>query len=144
MGIVHDLLGRSCLSGWHQDVLPGLSETFDAPVGWNWTRPDGSFGVEVFGMGFTWPTVDRLLEWQQEVRATHPLIRWYAATNDPTPLTTARVPAAMSPQRDFEEVRNFFTDLATDQQLSIPMFVGATSTSLSCWPGPATTSPTRI
>lgn len=100
-----------------------LSETFGAPASWNWTRPDGSFGFEAVGIASSWPSVEALVEWQREVRATHPLLRWYAATGDPAALTIERVPSTVSPVRDFQEVRDFYVRLELEQQLSIPLVV---------------------
>ncbi len=121
--IVSDLLDRPPGSSGHAEILGPLSDTFDAAASWNWTRPDGSFGFLAYGLRAAWPTPAALAEWARELRAVHPLVRWYALTNDPAALTIGRVPSAVATERDLAEVRSFYAEHELEQQLSLPMFL---------------------
>src|SRR5690348_5674599 len=46
--LVDDVLRRPVLPGWHRQVLPQLSSTFDAAASWNWFLSDGTIGVEAY------------------------------------------------------------------------------------------------
>ena len=65
-------------------------------------------------------TVADLEEWTKgDLRSVHPLIRWYAATEDPRPWTLSRVPTALVPKRERMPLVLSLRENQLDQQLSI-------------------------
>ena len=101
-------------------IADQLAETFGCLVSWNWLDDDGSFGFELREPvpGFPAPGEGEL--WAREGMRIHPLLRWYATTADPAPMTVARVPRQVAPARGFALVQELLSPYDLDQQLSIP------------------------
>ncbi len=118
--VVHDVLGRSWLPGWHREVLPRLSETFGCAVSLNWAEPDGLHKPEFFGVPDGWPTADEALACQS-ILEYHPLLKWYAISGDPAPMTISRVPSVVASPRDRELVNDVLSPPGLQHQLSVVM-----------------------
>ena len=120
-------LSRCCV-GFPRAVLADrLAETFGCLVSWNWAEPDGSFGFELHGevaghLGF-----DEVNAWVVDGMRAHPLLRWFARTGDPLPMTVGRVPEQLAPPRGWAYLKECLEEPGWDQQLSIPHHLGPAS-----------------
>jgi hypothetical protein len=107
-------------------VLALLARTFDhTAVSWNWSDPDGSFGMVMEPVDALSAERDTLAAWLSgELLDCHALTAWFAATRDPAPYTLARVPSAIVPQRRRVMVERPLKRLGMHQQLSIVYRMG--------------------
>lgn len=122
---MHELLG-SPLPGFPRDVVTSqLAETFDCNASWVWMDADGRAGFEVHRPIPGWPTPDEVAWYSTEGMARHPLIRWYAATGDPRPLTVGRVPDGVRVPGHDHELREHLGAVGLEQQLSIHYRLGS-------------------
>lgn len=97
-----------------------LSESFGCYVAWNWVNRDGSFGFETDDVVPGFPDPTDAEAWVSEGMTTHPLVRWYATTLDPRPMTLGRVPRDLVPRRGYDLVVQTLTRHGIEQQLSLP------------------------
>lgn len=101
-----------------------LLETFEAhALTWEWrvTPVDAGF-VKLRGDdGFTDESSG--LHQDPEGLARHPLLRWFAATQDPTAQSSDRVPQAISSRRDRDWLKELLAPFSMEQQVSIPCWM---------------------
>jgi DNA-binding CsgD family transcriptional regulator len=121
---VRDLLADPSPGFPRAQVQQRLSNTLDAMVSWNWEDPDGTYGVVLPPEIQNWPSAELIELWESHVRDVHPLLRWYAGTEDPRPMSLGRVPSQYVAPGAMELTREFTASIGVDQQLSIPCHVG--------------------
>ncbi|MGY2703326.1 response regulator transcription factor [Nocardioides sp. HB32] len=102
--------------------------SFDVPaVSLDWRDDSGRSGFQVWGeVDFT-PAAD-LPPWhQKEIMDRHPLLQWFAATQDPTAQAIDRVPSQVASQRDRDFTNEYMKPVGIEKQLSMPYVVGAST-----------------
>jgi DNA-binding CsgD family transcriptional regulator len=62
--------------------------------------------------------------WDNGARELHPLLHWFRITEDPRPMSTARVPKSIIPLGAMELTSELTSRVGLEQQLSIPCHVG--------------------
>jgi DNA-binding CsgD family transcriptional regulator len=99
-----------------------LAVTFDVEtVSWNWRRSDQTLGFVLTPALPDFVTADSQELWVDiGLVRHHPLVRWFATTQDPTPQTMGRVPSGLSSGPLQEEVRSILRSVGCEEQLSIP------------------------
>ena len=107
-------------------ILAALGSTFEGLASWNEVHPDGTLVFDAPELPRAWPGHDEYDWWHSNGPAVHPLIGWYAMTQDPTAMTMRRVPPSVVSQRGRAEAVERLSELGLDEQLSIP-----------CWAGPS-------
>lgn len=100
-------------------VGDAIAADFGTNLAWSWMEDD-AFGFELRHRVPGWPSSDVMAFWQRAGLAFHPLIRWFAATGCPSPMTVARVPPAIAPERYVAVLRACMGPTGMEQQLSIP------------------------
>ena len=111
------------------EVAGHLSQSFElTSLSWEWRETETDYGFEQFagnGAVFT----PELLEafHSEQVMTRHPLLRWFAATGDPTPQSVERVPDSLVPSRDRDWFRDNLEPYGCEHQLSIPYHLGVVS-----------------
>lgn len=108
-------------------VADQLADTFDCAVSWNWVDSNGAFGFELREPIPHFPTADEAQLWASTGMSTHPLLRWYAMTGDPTAMSMGRVPRNLVGDEGFGMVAEILGPRGVDQQLSIPYRTSASS-----------------
>jgi DNA-binding CsgD family transcriptional regulator len=108
-------------------IADGLRESFGCLVSWNWAEASGRFGFELQEPVPGFPGAGEAEVWATEGMAIHPLLRWYAASGDPAPMTVGRVPREVVPVRGFCLLHELLAPHGLDQQLSIPHEMTSTS-----------------
>ena len=103
-----------------------LHETFGTQVSWNWLDPDGRVGFDLYLPMPGWPTAEHL-DIMASAIFDHPLIRWFDASGDPSPMSIGRVPRQLMTARASAVVRDVLVPIGMDAQLSIPYQLGAGS-----------------
>jgi DNA-binding CsgD family transcriptional regulator len=131
--LVGDLLQRPQSDFPVEQIACQLNRTFSVhTVTWDWRERSGRSGVQM------WPVIDLTAIahlspaiWAEDsddtyhhdfgpIHARHPLVQWYAITQDPAPWSTGRVPASLAPRRDWQLIDDYLKPLGGEQQLSIP------------------------
>lgn len=107
-------------------IVAALAATFEGLASWNEVRADGTLLFEVPELPSAWPGPDEYDWWRDNGPSVHPLIGWYATTQDLTAMTMGRVPTSVVSQRGRAEAVERLNELGIGEQLSIP-----------CWAGPA-------
>lgn len=102
-------------------MLTLLGRTFDhTGVSWNWSEPDGRFGMIMNPYEALLAEGDTLDAWLTgEFLECHALTTWFTTTQDPAPYTLARVPVQMVPWRRRVVVEQPLRRLDLHHQLSI-------------------------
>src|SRR3954463_11036289 len=72
-----------------QAVANELADTFGTQVSWNWMDPNGALGFDLHTPIPGWPTPEIVAQ-HRGATHPHPLICWFAATADPTPMGRCR------------------------------------------------------
>lgn len=109
-----------------EPILAALRSSFEGLASWNEVGSDGTLMFEAPELPRAWPGHDEYEWWYSNGPAVHPLIGWYATTQDLTAMTMRRVPTAVVSQRRRSEALERLNALGIGEQLSIP-----------CWAGPA-------
>lgn len=120
---VRDLLNHPSPDFPRHQVQLRLVETLDTVVSWNWEDPDGTEGFELSHPVDGWPTAEYLEIWKNGARDLHPLLHWFRVTEDPRPMSMARVPKSMIPLGGMEITHELVASAGFEQQLSIPCYV---------------------
>lgn len=117
--LTSDLLQRPQPEFPRGQIASLLNRTFSLTgVSWDWRDRSGAAGFE------SYPDMDvaELRDLPVEELLTlvdgHPLIRWFAATQDAKPQSTGRVPHQISPDR--HAIEKYLKPVGCEQQLSIP------------------------
>ena len=118
--IVGDLLLRPYPTMPVEQLLEELYLTFGTEVSWAWRDADETFGFLMYEPVPGWPVDGQLEFWATEALALHPLIHWFRATGDLTPMTLERVPAEVADPRGLQVLRHHLLPVGLEQQLSIP------------------------
>lgn len=140
--VIGDLLLKDLTEFPRQAVGDAIARDFDTELSWNWMDA-GAFGFELRNPIPGWPEPDAIAFLERTGMAFHPLIRWFTTTGCPSPMTVARVPRQVAPERYVAVMRACMRPTDLDQQLSIPMSWHRTGTAPSSWPDPERTTPTR-
>jgi DNA-binding CsgD family transcriptional regulator len=139
--LVGDLLVRPRSGFPVAEIAVQLARTFSVhTVSWDWRERSGRSGVQM------WPVIDLTAIahlspaiWADDsnddtyhydfgpIHARHPLVQWYAITQDPAPWSTGRVPSSLAPRRDWQLIDDYLKPLGGEQQLSIPYLLERTS-----------------
>lgn len=101
-------------------VAGRLAETFQAFVSWSWLTADGGFGYE---LGGPLPGYPRRADVEDLARASvrsHPLLRWYGLSREPTPMSLHRVPGRLRAARSWQPVLESLEANGLERQLAIP------------------------
>jgi len=104
-----------------------LAVSFGCAVSWNWIDADGSYGFELREPIPGFPTDEEAIRWSTEGLSNHPILRWYAATRDTSPMSVGRVPRILAPA-GFDLLRELLAPRGLDEQLSIPYHLDKGST----------------
>lgn len=99
-----------------------LYDTYRCSVSWNWLNSDGSFGFEVREPMHGFPPEEEAARWSSEGFPNHPLLRWYAVSEETAPMSIGRVPHQIAPRLEF--VREMLAPHGLEQQLAIPYRMG--------------------
>ena len=75
-----------------------------------------AFGFELRDPVPDWPHPGVLAMGERAGVAFHPLLRWFATTGNPSPMSVARVPRAIAPERCFAFLRACMGPSEMDQQ----------------------------
>jgi DNA-binding CsgD family transcriptional regulator len=103
-----------------------LRDTFGGvEVSWNWRDADGSFGFSLLDPRDGFPTEEQVDFWARGGLDSHPLLRWFALSGDPAPMTVGRVPRHLVPPECFGMLREHLEPHGFEQQLSIPYRLGS-------------------
>lgn len=102
------------------DVADQLYATFGCQLSWNWMDPDGMFGMEIHTPAPGFPSPEEADLWVGGAMTRHPLVYWYEASGDPTPMSVSRVPRDVVPREGFGMLRELLGPRGWHQQLSIP------------------------
>ena len=121
--LFHDLLTQPRGSFPRALLADELAAGFGTNVSWNWREPDGRAGYEIQSpiQGWPPPWMDELFP---DLLAAHPLIRWFAASGDPSPMTSGRVPRAIADSPWLPVVGEALEPVGMATQLSIPYRLG--------------------
>lgn len=119
-----DVIGDSLVSlstGFPVDLL---LETFHTSFAcalstWQWRDGDGSYGFHLSEPVPGWPRPDAMGVWA-EIMTQHPLIRWFAVTQDLTAMSIGRVPQNAESRRALSFLRAELLNEGFEQQISIP------------------------
>lgn len=114
--LVGDLLARPLAAFPHELLAARLHETFGCQVTWNWVDgPERSgFHVHLPMPGFLTPEVREIM-----VGAVphHPVLRWFHATGDHSPMSIGRVPGSLVDQVARSVPAEYFRPLEVEQHL---------------------------
>jgi DNA-binding CsgD family transcriptional regulator len=100
--------------------LDQFHDTFGTQNSWNWVDPDGSYGFRMWQPIAGWPTPDEMDFFAGPQLDLHPLIRWYRATGDLTPMSITRVPRPLATREGVNMLREHLTPVELDQQMCVP------------------------
>lgn len=117
--VIGDLLLKDLTEFPHRAVGDAIAHDFDTELSWNWMEA-GAFGFELRNPIPGWPEPDAIAFLERTGIAFHPLIRWFTTTGCPSPMTVARVPRQVAPERYHAVLRACMGPTGLDQQLSIP------------------------
>lgn len=123
--VVDDLLRQRLTAYPHGTLVRQFGDTFDAEPSWNWVNADGEFGFELLRPPPGWPTAGELEYWRIEGMPRHPLMKWFAATQQIDAQTIGRVPSNVAGRQDRELVTSALERFGLDEQLAIPYTAGA-------------------
>jgi DNA-binding CsgD family transcriptional regulator len=122
--LVSDTLSRPLPDFPRAEIGVQLTRTFDVlAVACDWRDASGRSDFQ------TWPEVDfspaaDLPPWHQaENLDRHPLIRWFATTQDPTAQAIDRVPSRIASQRDRDFTNEYMRPVGIERQLSLPVVI---------------------
>lgn len=110
-----DLLLQDLTEFPRQAVGDALAADFGTATSWNWMEGN-AFGFELRDPIPGWPEPDVVEFWEQSGLGFHPLLRWFARTGCSSPMSTARVPRAIAPERCFAALRACMGTTGMDQQ----------------------------
>jgi DNA-binding CsgD family transcriptional regulator len=119
LDMVGDWLARPTTCLPRHEVAQELAATFGTQVSWNWMDPNGDLGFDLHTPIPGWPTPEVVSRMTGGV-GDHPLIRWFAASGQPAPMSIGRVPQALITPLGREIVNDILVPVGMDQQLSIP------------------------
>jgi DNA-binding CsgD family transcriptional regulator len=100
-------------------IAAELAATFGSQVSWNWMNPDGDHGFDLHTPIPGWPTPEIVARLDVMV-SHHPLISWFAASGQVTPMSIGRVPLVLVSRLGREIVNEHLVPVSMEQQLSIP------------------------
>ncbi len=100
-------------------VADELAVTFGTQVSWNWMDRSGDLGFDLQTPIPGWPDED-LVSRMADAIGHHPLICWFGASADPTPMSIGRVPPSLVTRLGRQTVDDFLVPIGMQQQLSIP------------------------
>ncbi len=124
-------------------VADAISEDFGSDLAWSW-MDGGDLGFELRHPAPGWPEPEAMAFWERVGLDFHPIVRWFAATGQSSPMSAGRVPRSIAPDACFAALRACMAPLGFDQQLSIPYVLAPeTDIARSCSRSPARTTPTR-
>jgi DNA-binding CsgD family transcriptional regulator len=106
-------------------LMQMLSATYGSIVTWEELRSDGTRGFEMSEPLGDFPTDEETEIIVSYGLQLHPLVRWFARTGDPAPMSLERIPREMVPREGFLVVREVLGPRGIDQQLAIPYHLGA-------------------
>jgi DNA-binding CsgD family transcriptional regulator len=111
------------------ELAAHLSHSFElTTLSWEWRETETDYGFEQLAGDSATFTPELLEEFHSEqVMARHPLLRWFAATGDPTPQSVERIPEALVPSRDRDWFRDNLEPYGCEHQMSIPYHLGGVS-----------------
>jgi DNA-binding CsgD family transcriptional regulator len=120
LGTISDLLGEPLYEMPHHVIFDQLHQTFGVnAVAANRADPEGR-QLMITSPSDALQSVTDLEEWTQgDSRNDNPLVRWYATTGDPRPMTIGRVPTSISPMRDRARIVASLRQQELEEQLSI-------------------------
>lgn len=119
--VVAELLAMPGAATFPRDPLAvELSHTFGCQVSWNWRDADGRFGFDLLDPVPGFPTPEHAEFWTRNGLGWHPLLRWFAHSGDPRPMTVGRVPRSVVPDQCFGVLTEQLAPYGFEQQLSIP------------------------
>lgn len=109
-------------------LLETFQSSFPCVVStWQWRDGDGSYGFHLNEPVPGWPRPDAMGVWA-EMMTRHPLIRWFAVTQDPTATSIGRVPQNAENKRALSFLRAELLDDGFEQQISIPYRISRAAT----------------
>lgn len=117
--LVGDLLLQDLPEFPRWAIGDAMAEDFGTNLSWNW-RVGLECGFEIHTPVPGWPEPEMSPFWEQAGLRLHPLIRWFAATGCAEPMSTARVPRSIAPDRTFDILRAIAGPADLEQQLSLP------------------------
>jgi len=117
--LISELMDRPTRMFPRHAVANELANTFGTQVSWNWMDPNGALGFDLHTPIPGWPTPEIVAQ-LRDVIDQHPLICWFAATADPTPMSIGRVPASLVTRTGRQTVEEQLAPIGMQHQLSIP------------------------
>jgi DNA-binding CsgD family transcriptional regulator len=110
-------------------LLERLRGAYDCnAVSWTWKHHDGAERMMILPEDALLAERSTLEVWQQGgLVDCHPLTTWFAISQDPNPMTNARVPTSIMPAKRRIVLAKPLARLGMEQQLSIPYRLDQTS-----------------
>ena len=145
IGFVGDLLRQPLTQMPHEAIVDLIRDTFDVTAAsYNWAEADGRQGIIIHPVDTLEPLAEEFLAWQRgEFVGRHPLITWYQTVGDPRPSTNDRVPRAIVSNRERQPLIAMQRPSAASSSWPSTSGSAGTSTTPTCWPVAARTSPMR-
>ncbi|MET9023680.1 helix-turn-helix transcriptional regulator [Actinopolymorpha sp. NPDC004070] len=127
-----DVIGDSLASPSTGFPVDLLLETFHTSFGcalstWQWRDGDGSYGFHLNEPVPGWPRPDAMGVWAG-IMTRHPLINWFAVTQDLSATSIGRVPQNAESRRVLSFLRAELLDDDFEQQISIPYRISRAAT----------------
>ncbi len=125
LDVANDLIGQPLTTVPHQAVIDHLCRIFSCTtVSYNWSDADGSAGI-LIEPGLLDQLPETATLWATgALDGCHPLIEWFAATGDPRPQTSNRVPTALVSRRRRSRMERPLATVGLDRQLGINYRLG--------------------
>jgi DNA-binding CsgD family transcriptional regulator len=125
LDVASDLLQHPLTEFPYTEIAGHLIQTFEVTtLSWEWRESTQEYGFAHFGGDGTRFTPSTLAAFHaREVLARHPLLRWFAASGDPTPQSVGRIPTSVVGQRDRDWFDEHLVPFGVEQQLSIPYWL---------------------